>query len=413
LWGSEADGFLEKRAGELGLSLANSLAERAKEDPQKLRSAVTVNVIREAVKAYKRETMVRSERVREVLASSLTRLRFKGGSFDVDSWFKYGVFRPSPGPSLHVLPQRSFDVERFISILNELNGLEAVEAVAEEFVPELLEAVDSWIGPGDRGTLWKAIGYTIYPKMPFRKFFVLLGPSGSGKSTFLEYLHEALGQRNVASVTLQQLMSSRGEYYAAELKHKLANLADEGLVPSRGGYELLKALVGGSYITARTLYSKPFKFRNYAKMFFATNDEEAVKKLKEDQAVARRMVVIEFGNSFPDNWRFKERLLASASRALPAMLAALRLLSLEGFPRDDDLIRAVISLCEKHCKERKDGHFLPASAVRQLGMSSRELWQRLKELGVPCKYVVWHGRRGVVFDLEALLSLSEPPQTQL
>jgi len=397
LWGNEADGFLEKRAGELGAALAEELAERAFEDPKKLRSVVTINVIREAVKAYKRETMIRSEELAKALKPSLNVLKYKGGSIEVEEWFRSGVLRSVRRPSLHVLPQEAFDVSKFLLIMRTFDGLEAVEAVAEEFVPELLEAVDSWVTPRYRGLLWKAIGYTIYPKMPFRKFFVLLGPSGSGKSTFLEFLHEALGSRNVASVTLGQLLGPRGEYYAAELKHKLANLADEGLGNERGSPELLKALVGGSYVTARTLYSKPFKFKNYAKMFFATNNEEAVGLLERDPAIKRRIIIIRFENSFPDNWKFKELLIAASRRSLPVMLAALRLLAEEGFGREDEeLLRVVKELCKKKCAERRDGLFLPASELRGLGVSAKELWERLRSLGIPCKYTVWHGRRGLV-----------------
>ena len=151
------------------------------------------------------------------------------------------------------------------------------------------------------------------------------------------------------------------------------------------------------------MYSRPFKFVNYAKLFFAVNDRKALAPLEADEAVRSRMVVIEFPNTFRDNPRVKERLLKEAPRALPVMLASLRALAKEGFPERDlkeDLLERVRELCSSSCIERRDGKFLSASVIRrELGVSAKELLKELERRGVRAKYVIWHGRRGLVIEL--------------
>ena len=401
-WGTEADNTILKLADELGEEAVRELAELSGVGTLKLRSALTDAVLKEVLKGFKRATFVSSSYIEHLLSVGKGYLAFEEGYLNIKKWFKYGVLEiakePPDGIVIHELPQSSFELLRF-----EGDPLDYVERVAERFTPRLLEAMRSWVpDPEQRLTLWKAMGYTIYPFMPFRKFFVLIGPSGAGKSTFLDFLHEALGHKNVSAVTLNQLLSSKGEYYVAELHHKLANLADEGITldGSYKGIELLKNAVGGSYLTGRSLYSKPFKFVNYAKLFFAVNDKRALLPLESDEALRNRMVIIEFPNSFKDNPTMKERLLKEAPRVFPVLLAALRALAKEGFPHSeekDDLLYKLKKLCESKCVERRDGLFLSASLIRrELGVTASSLAKTLRSKGVNVKLIVWHGRRGLL-----------------
>jgi len=404
-WGAEADNTIIKLANELGEELAKELAEASGVAMSKVRSALTDNVLREVLKGLKRATFVPSSYVNYLLNVGRSYLAFEGGYLNIRKWFKGGVLEIREGPPegivVHELPQRAFEPFKL-----EDDPLDAIERLAERFTPRLLEAMRSWVpDPEQRLTLWKAMGYTIYPFTPFRKFFVLIGPSGAGKSTFLDFLHEALGHENVSAVTLSQLLGPKGEYYVAELHHKLANLADEGIAldGSYKGIELLKNVVGGSYITGRSLYSRPFKFVNYAKLFFALNDKKALVSPEADEAVRSRMMIIEFPNTFRDNPRVKEGLLKEAPRALPVMLTSLRVLAKEGFPEGGprrNLLERVRELCSSSCIERSDGKFLSASVIRkELGVSAKELLKELERRGVRVRYVIWHGRRGLVMEL--------------
>lgn len=410
LWGPEADNYLAKRAHELGKRVAEVVAKEARVPLVRISSALSDTVIREVVKELKRESMLPSVYVNGLISRGLGYIAFEGGYLDVEAWFKHGVLKLGTPPEdaivLHVLPQRSFEPELVVRAVREHEGLRAIENVAERFTPRLLRAMREWV-PDDeaRLNLWKAFGYVLYPKMPFRKFFVLVGPPGAGKSTFLDFLHHALGPENVAAVSLGQILGPKSEYYVAELHHKLANLGDEGLQSSiyefkYRSFEILKNLVGGSYITARTLYSRPFKFVNYAKLFFAVNDEEAVKSLMRDSAVAKRLIVINFSKSFEDDPDFKERILKESEKAMPVMLAALRVLAKEGFAEhknSEGLLEKFLALCEEQCEERSDGYFLLSSLIRRvLKVSPEQLCKALKDKGMPCRIVIWHGRRGIV-----------------
>ena len=417
IWGLEAENHLRKKAYQIGHSIVDELAERFNVDRLKARSALTTSVVNEAIKQIIIANAIPSYYVARLIEEGNKYIQYGDYIIDLDSWFKYGVLKKYDNVYdaivLHRLPQDDFGLPS-----GNYEGLEDIEAVAEIYTPTLLKAMREWVPDEEhRLNLWKAMGYAIYPKMPLRKFFLLVGPTGSGKSTFLDFMAYALGPENVASIALDQLLGTRAEYYAAELFHKLANLADEGINSAivekrKRSLELLKALVGGSYITARTIYGRPFKFVNYAKLFFATNDEKTIDLLKADPAVAKRMVVIRFKGSFRDNPSFKEKLLEESRRALPVLLVALRVLAKEGFTQvpasSSDLVERVRELCKKACIERKRSRdlFLEASVIRrELGMSAKSLHEVLRKSGIDCAYAkVSGGKRGLVFPKEFLSS---------
>ena len=409
LWGAEAEAYLKKVAQEVGYRTVDHITKDYNIDGLRASSALTTSVISEAVRQVTLWASRPSREVSRLVTQGSKYIICDEGYVNIDLWFRSGVLEKTTSVNaivVHRLPQISAEVPSGI-----YEDLEDIERVASTYTPTLLQAMREWVpDPSQRLELWKAMGYTIYPKVPFRKFFLIVGPTSSGKSTFLDFMAHALGFENVASVTLGQLLSSRGEYYAAELYHKLANLADEGvnsavLERRARSLELLKALVGGSFITARRPYSHPFKFVNYAKLFFATNDEKVVDLLKQDPAVARRMVVIRFKGSFEDNPRFKERLLREAPRALPVLLVALRVLAKRGFSKNVEaskLIEKLRVLCREKCVERKKRGdlFLSARYIHEeLGLSAVEVCRILKDNGVPCVYAkAKGGKRGIVLD---------------
>ena len=409
LWGVEAKAYLKKVAQELGYRIVERVTKDYNIDGLRATSALTTNVISEAVRQVMLWASRPSREVSRLVSEGSKYVICDEGYVNVDLWFRNGVLEKTADVNaivIHRLPQITAKVPSGI-----YEDLEDIERVAEVYTPTLLQAMGEWVpDPSQRLELWKAMGYTIYPKMPFRKFFLIVGPTGSGKSTFLEFMAYALGFENIASVSLGQLLGSRGEHYAAELYHKLANLADEGVnsaVIERRvrSLEMLKLLVGGSYITARRLYSHPFKFVNHAKLFFATNDEKVVDLLKQDPAVARRMVVIRFKGNFEDNPRFKEKLLREAPRALPVLLVALRLLAKQGFAKSveaDKLVEKLRALCKEKCVERKKRGdlFLSAKYIHEeLGLSVVEICKILKDSGVPCLYAkAKGGKRGIVLN---------------
>jgi len=402
VWGPEAENYLLQKALEVGNKIVEKLSERYGVDKLRAQSALTESTLKESIKHVIIFNMVPPNKISEAIARHI--IQFDGGFIDVDLWFRRGILKKIGDACgkivLHRLPQDDFGLPS-----GNYEGLEDIEAIAEIYTPTLLKAMREWVPDEEhRLNLWKAMGYAIYPKMPLRKFFLLVGPTGSGKSTFLDFMAYALGPENVASVSLDQLLGSRAEYYAAELFHKLANLADEGINSAiverrKRSLELLKALVGGSYITARTIYGRPFKFVNYAKLFFATNDEKTIDLLKQDPAVAKRMVVIRFKGSFRDNPNFKDKLMKESRKVLPVLLVALRVLSKQGFVSStEEIVNTVKEICKKECTKGRKGLFLPASVItKNFGISTKALMEKLEKYGVQCKYHKSHGRRGLIF----------------
>ena len=409
-WGSEAESYLEKMSLEVGYELVDNLASQLNVDTLRAQAALTTNVISESVKQLKLWSTYPSDEIATMISSGNRFIHYDAGYLEVDSWFNKGVLKKHSDIDaivIHKLPQEEFELD---ALNGRFEDLYDIERIAEQFTPTLLDAMRQWVpDPDQRLNLWLAMGYSVYPKLPIRAFFLLLGPTGSGKSTFLDFLAKAIGWDNFSAVSLQQLLSSRWEYYVAELYNKLINIGDEGINSSvlekrAKSMELLKALVGGSFITARGIYSRPFRFVNHAKLFFATNDERVVEILKQDPAVANRMVVIHFQGSFRDNYHFKERLLREAPKALPVMLAALRVLAKTGFTKEkineeDKIIEKLKELCEKSCIERssKGDLFITALLVRkELGLSAKELCALLRRRGILCSYAKANGgRRGV------------------
>jgi len=418
IWGSKAEAYLKAKAFEIANSLVEEIASQHGVELLKAKSAVTSSVAEEALKQLTLWCIGAGRDALKMLSGGSKYIAVGSKVIDIDSWFKHGVFKTYDAEEMydviviHNLPQE----EEFVQLPNVYEGLEDIEAVAEEYTPLLLQAMREWVpNELDRLNLWMAMGYAIYPKMPFRNFFLIVGPTSSGKSTFLDFLSKALGRQNISSVTLGQLLGQKSEYYTAELFNKLANLADEGINSSvlerkAKSLEMLKALVGGSYITARRPYSAPFMFVNYAKLFFVTNDEKTVELLKQDPAVAKRMVVVKFKGSFRDNQAFKERLLKEANKALPVLLVALRVLAKKrGFVRPlkpEELLERVKLLCRERCEERrKRGDlFLSAKHIREeLDIPAVEVCKALRESGVQCIYAkAKGGKRGVVLPKDFL-----------
>jgi hypothetical protein len=368
--GSEAEALVKRIAlsyAETELSEFNSL---------RISSVANKEVANEVLGLLKILSYKVHEEVENLMDEGKVWIGFECGYINIRRWFREGVLeiRDRPrGIALHVLPQRCFDVNSFLAAVKANPSLETVEYLAEMLAPTVVEAMREWVpNPVGRLRLWQAMAYTLLPEA-IKKIFLLVGPPNTGKSTFLNMLSAALGRRNVSNVSLEQLLGPRSEYYVAELHGKLANLADEGVqsgVSERffRSVEVLKALTGGSAVAARVIYSKPFAFVSYAKLFFAVNSPEVVDALSRDVGIRRRLSVFNFTRVFDDS-EPPQRLFKEARNLLPALLAALRTVSPEG-----DLDKKIIELAEKFGKKRGDGIFLPSKVLSMhLGLSAKEV----------------------------------------
>lgn len=127
--------------------------------------------------------------------------------------------------------------------------------------------------------------------------YMLYGDGSNGKSTYLNLLRTFLGEKNVASVSFQELCE--GRFAVAELFGKLANIyADIPAKPvSYAG--VFKMLTGGDLIKAEKKYKNPFYFVNRAKLIFSCNEYPETRDMTS--AFWRRWIIIEFPNKFQRN----------------------------------------------------------------------------------------------------------------
>ena len=129
---------------------------------------------------------------------------------------------------------------------------------------------------------------------PIQKAVVLIGDGYNGKSTFLSLIRKFYGDKNVSTLTLQDLSK---DFLKAELYNKLANISPDLPSSSISDTGDFKWATGGSDVkTAQRKYKTSISFLNEAKMYFSANQ---MPKVSEDtKAFYRRFDFIELENDF-------------------------------------------------------------------------------------------------------------------
>jgi putative DNA primase/helicase len=139
------------------------------------------------------------------------------------------------------------------------------------------------------------LAYCLYREYKFNFWMLLVGKGLNGKSILLTLIERFLGRDNVSSETLQRLLKER--FSIANLFQKMANVdADVSYDTVFNNTGVLKKLTGNDLHIGEYKYKKPFKFRNYAKLFFSCN------KIPETEdntdAFYRRILQINFTHQF-------------------------------------------------------------------------------------------------------------------
>ena len=147
-------------------------------------------------------------------------------------------------------------------------------------------------------------GYLLIPEMDSQKFFILYGTGGNGKSQLLGLLEALAGGRNTAHVSLRELTENR--FAKAELFDKLLNCAKEvsGYIKNT---DIIKDVTGGEAVQAEHKFQDTFKFKNFAKLIFSSNDLPTFDA--KDEGLHMRMVIIPFLKTFSGRNR-DEKILA-------------------------------------------------------------------------------------------------------
>jgi putative DNA primase/helicase len=147
------------------------------------------------------------------------------------------------------------------------------------------------------------------------KVLILHGTGANGKSVVFEVARALFGEENVCSYSLKSLTDNSG-YYRANLQNKLLNYAseiDKGINP-----DILKKLASGEPCEAQIKYKDPFEITDYAKLFFNAN--ELPKDVEHTEAFFRRLVIISFDVTIPEEEQDKELSKKIIESELPGVL---------------------------------------------------------------------------------------------
>ena len=192
--------------------------------------------------------------------------------------------------------------------------------------PKIKEFLSQILHEDDIPTVLEFIGYCLYRDYPYQKALMCVGDGANGKSTLLALIKKFLGERNVASVSLQDLGENR--FASSKLFGKLANIFAD--LPDRKFLNtgVFKMLCGGDLIYAERKFQNPFSFVNFAKLIFSANRLPMV--YDDSDAFFRRWIIINFPNRF-EGEKADKKLLEKL--ATPEELSGLLNLALEGLER--------------------------------------------------------------------------------
>jgi len=146
----------------------------------------------------------------------------------------------------------------------------------------------------DIPTMQELFGYCLYRSYPIHKAAMLIGEGSNGKSKTIGLLRKFLGQENVSSKELGELVNDR--FATIELYGKLANVCAEITPDALRRTGIFKALTGQDLITAARKFKGAFSFVNYAKLIYSANKLPMTGD--KSYAFYRRWILLSFPNTF-------------------------------------------------------------------------------------------------------------------
>ena len=153
--------------------------------------------------------------------------------------------------------------------------------------------------PGDKGKInfiQEAVGYTFHKSMPTAAMFFLIGSGSNGKSVFINTISSLVGEENFSNISFSSLSDER---YILKLYQKMVNITAETPHAKRINSDIIKAVVGGDWVTGRELYKEPMTFRPYAKHFLAMNKAPMIDD--PSHGMWRRIWRLEFPKRFEEH----------------------------------------------------------------------------------------------------------------
>ncbi len=171
---------------------------------------------------------------------------------------------------------------------------------------------------GSRLVLQEFHGYIFIKHLKLEKALILYGGGQNGKSVQFEITSALLGENNVATKSLGDLVDrDSGNDNRAKLKDKLVNYGSE--IRSSGiDVDIFKRLVSGEPVSAREKYKTSFDLRNNCKFIFNANKLPA--EIEHTEAYFRRFIIIPYDVMIPDSEKDPELHTKIISNELPGVL---------------------------------------------------------------------------------------------
>lgn len=141
-------------------------------------------------------------------------------------------------------------------------------------------------------------GYALWREYPVKKGLILWGedPHG-GRTTLLKLLVAFVGEENASEIALQKIAVDK--FASAELYKRHVNFYDDLSPEDLRNPGKLKMATGGGWIDGEYKFGAKFKFMNFAKLTFATNQIPLIKH--EDDAYYSRWIIIKCDQIFDEN----------------------------------------------------------------------------------------------------------------
>ncbi len=155
-------------------------------------------------------------------------------------------------------------------------------------------------------------GYVFTRGLKMEKALLSYGSGGNGKSVVFDVINALLGKENTANFSLSNLLE---EHNRALIAHKLFNYGSE--INATRTRDEFKNLVSNEPIQARLKYGNSFQMENYAKLAFNCN--ELPKDFDPQHAYFRRLIIIPFRVTIPDDEQDKTLAKKIISKELPGV----------------------------------------------------------------------------------------------
>lgn len=241
---------------------------------QKLHTKLGGYVTSHTIEEIKKEIKGRNYIEREEIQDNPRYIPVKNGLYDIEN---NELVEPNPD----------------LFITNEI----PVEYDEDADCPEIKKFISEIVEEENIPLLQEIAGYTLYRDYPIARAFMFLGEGKNGKSQFIRLLKIFLGEKNVATPSLHDLVNN--QFSKAELHRKLANLHADLSARTMKHTGAFKMLTGQDYIHAQRKFQDPFSFQNYAKLIYSANERPGTEDTTD--AFFRRWIVIEFPYKFTED----------------------------------------------------------------------------------------------------------------